>query len=69
MKGARPFDHLENLQVAVEVVKGTTLDVPPNCPPQLGDMMKMCWSREPSTRPSFEQIGRKLSDLVVCSRG
>ena len=36
--------------------QGYVLPKPKNCPPELYDFMVMCWAKEHTERPSFEQI-------------
>jgi hypothetical protein len=37
--------------------------IPPDCPPELLDIMKACWSQEPNDRPLFNVIIERLSKI------
>lgn len=58
LTGRIPYSDMTPLQAAVGVVqKGLRPPIPPNCPPPLSDIMRLCWQRDPSVRPAFEQVG------------
>lgn len=64
LTGKIPYNDMTPLQAAVGVVqKGLRPPLPPNCPPPLADMMRLCWQRDPAVRPSFETLKHKLGDL------
>jgi serine/threonine protein kinase len=57
LTGRIPYSDMTPLQAAVGVVqKGLRPPIPPNCPPPLCDLMRLCWQRDPNVRPSFEQV-------------
>lgn len=57
LTGRIPYSDMTPLQAAVGVVqKGLRPPIPPNCPPPLSDIMRLCWQRDPNVRPSFEQV-------------
>jgi serine/threonine protein kinase len=59
LTGRIPYSDMTPLQAAVGVVqKGLRPPIPPNCPPPLSDIMRLCWQRDPNVRPSFEQVSR-----------
>lgn len=35
-----------------------------DCPPQLGDIMRRCWSNDVSSRPSFAQIAQEVGNQL-----
>lgn len=58
-----PYSDMTPLQAAVGVVqKGLRPPIPPNCPPPLSDIMRLCWQRDPNVRPSFELVSRPGSE-------
>jgi hypothetical protein len=46
-------------------------DIPESCPTQLRNVMTDCWSFEPQSRPSFEQLKSRVSalDFTACGFG
>jgi serine/threonine protein kinase len=63
-----PYNELSS---PMAIIKHVTLEkkrpnlnaIPNDCPPGLIELMKTCWSDEPSQRPSFEQIIEYLNRL------
>ncbi|CAD5208325.1 unnamed protein product [Bursaphelenchus xylophilus] len=41
-----------------------TLDCPEFCPSEFYQLMKRCWSHDPTSRPTFEQIVSEIPDLM-----
>ncbi len=48
-----PYSRLDNIQLIIEVSKGTTLPVPKECPAIVAKIMRACWRFSPAKRPSF----------------
>ena len=64
LTGQVPYSDMTPLQAAVGVVqKGLRPPIPPNCPPALADIMRLCWQRDPTIRPSFETLKVKFESL------
>lgn len=60
-----PYSDRTPLQAAVGVVQsGLRPDIPPSTPAALADIMRLCWQREPSVRPSFEALKKKFEDML-----
>ena len=59
-----PYSDRTPLQAAVGVVQnGLRPNIPPSTPADLADIMRLCWQREPSVRPSFETLKKKFEDM------
>eukprot|EP00238_Polyblepharides_amylifera_P011568 CAMPEP_0196581798 /NCGR_PEP_ID=MMETSP1081-20130531/35622_1 /TAXON_ID=36882 /ORGANISM="Pyramimonas amylifera, Strain CCMP720" /LENGTH=637 /DNA_ID=CAMNT_0041902153 /DNA_START=111 /DNA_END=2024 /DNA_ORIENTATION=+ len=59
-----PYSHLTPLQAAVGVVqKGMRPEIPPECPPDLSQLIRECWEHNPSARPDFSTIVTRLKDM------
>ncbi|XP_072438991.1 insulin-like growth factor 1 receptor [Chiloscyllium punctatum] len=58
----QPYQGMSNEQVLHFVINSGTLERPDHCPEQLHQLMRMCWSRIPRSRPSFLQILHQLQD-------
>ena len=64
LTGNVPYQDRTPLQAAVGVVQnGLRPDIPPSTPAGLADIMRLCWQREPSVRPSFETLKKKFEDM------
>ena len=59
-----PYKGLSNPEVAANVCMGTRLDIPSAYPPTVADIMKACWQRDSSKRPSFLLIAMLLTNVV-----
>lgn len=69
LTGRVPYSDLTPLQAAVGVVqKGLRPNLPPNCPPPMADIMRLCWQKDPTIRPSFETLKMKLEELYEVYR-
>jgi len=55
-----PYQGFANEQVMSYVKEGKKMPRPENCPDRLYDMMCECWESQPSSRPTFLDICRKL---------
>lgn len=64
LTGSVPYQDRTPLQAAVGVVQnGLRPDIPPSTPAGIADIMRLCWQREPSVRPSFETLKKKFEDM------
>ncbi|XP_070556782.1 focal adhesion kinase 1-like isoform X4 [Ptychodera flava] len=64
MLGVKPFQGVKNNDVIGKIENGERLAMPPNCPPTLYSVMTLCWSYEPSKRPSFQDLKNRLSEIL-----
>ena len=58
-----PFEEYDNLQVVAKVSTTVTPVVPEDCPDKIARVMKSCWSKEPSNRPSFLLLVKALAEI------
>merc|ERR1719334_1943759 len=57
--GSFPFQGLSNNQVLSHVKSGHTLTIPHGIKPQMTELMRACWSHQPSRRPTISAaVGR-----------
>lgn len=59
----QPYYGLSHEQVICYLKEGNTLTSPESCPPELYNLMKKCWQKEPVDRPSFVSLERSLKDI------
>ncbi|XP_069779050.1 muscle, skeletal receptor tyrosine-protein kinase [Narcine bancroftii] len=61
--GMQPYYGMAHEEVIYYVRDGNILSCPENCPPELYNLMRLCWSNMPSDRPSFVSIHRILERM------
>ncbi|XP_054440509.1 muscle, skeletal receptor tyrosine-protein kinase isoform X2 [Pteronotus mesoamericanus] len=64
--GLQPYYGMAHEEVIYYVRDGNILSCPENCPLELYNLMRLCWSRLPADRPSFASIHRILERM--CDR-
>lgn len=63
--GRKPFQGIPNTDVIDQIEKGIRLPIPGNyCPKSLYELMRDCWSYEPTNRPNFTQIEVRLKSIL-----
>ncbi len=58
-----PFEDYNNIQVVAKVSDTLTPNVPSHCPENIARLMKSCWRKEPSKRPSFLLLVKALTEI------
>ncbi|XP_039635762.1 muscle, skeletal receptor tyrosine-protein kinase isoform X2 [Perca fluviatilis] len=61
--GMQPYYGMGHEEVIYYVRDGHILSCPENCPLELYNLMRLCWSTHPSDRPSFSSIHRILERI------
>uniref|UniRef100_A0A3Q3J6G5 receptor protein-tyrosine kinase n=1 Tax=Monopterus albus TaxID=43700 RepID=A0A3Q3J6G5_MONAL len=61
--GMQPYYGMGHEEVIYYVRDGHILSCPENCPLELYNLMRLCWSTLPSDRPSFSSIDRILERM------
>ncbi|XP_038203771.1 muscle, skeletal receptor tyrosine-protein kinase isoform X2 [Arvicola amphibius] len=64
--GLQPYYGMAHEEVIYYVRDGNILSCPENCPLELYNLMRLCWSKLPADRPSFCSIHRILQRM--CER-
>ncbi|XP_068830560.1 muscle, skeletal receptor tyrosine-protein kinase isoform X3 [Capricornis sumatraensis] len=64
--GLQPYYGMAHEEVIYYVRDGNILSCPENCPLELYNLMRLCWSKVPADRPSFSSIHRILERM--CER-
>ncbi len=63
--GKDPYGGSSNEEIKKRILAGQTLEKPSgDYPTELYKLMKMCWKREGSKRPTFQQIHERLQPLT-----
>ncbi|KAG8455051.1 hypothetical protein GDO86_001317 [Hymenochirus boettgeri] len=61
--GMQPYYGMAHEEVIYYVRDGNILSCPENCPLELYNLMRLCWSKMPTDRPSFACIHRILERM------
>ncbi|XP_067339878.1 muscle, skeletal receptor tyrosine-protein kinase [Channa argus] len=61
--GMQPYYGMGHEEVIYYVRDGHILSCPENCPLELYNLMRLCWSTHPSDRPSFSSIHRIMERM------
>ncbi|XP_006626687.2 muscle, skeletal receptor tyrosine-protein kinase [Lepisosteus oculatus] len=61
--GMQPYYGMAHEEVIYYVRDGNILSCPENCPLELYNLMRLCWSTHPTDRPSFASIHRILERM------
>lgn len=59
----QPYFGMTHEEVVRFLKAGNVLASPDSCPPQVYDVMKMCWAQKPNDRPSFRYIYQTLIEI------
>ncbi len=66
--GQIPYSDMTPLQAAVGVVqKGLRPVIPATCPAAVADLMRVCWTRMPTERPTFEVLKQRVEGMYEAS--
>lgn len=59
----RPYFGMSHEEVVKFIKEGNMLSCPENTPLVIYDLMRHCWNRKPSERPSFQYIYNTLQHI------
>ena len=63
----QPYYGISNEEVTEAIRRGRTLKIPEDCPSEVYDLMKECWSMDSQSRPDFDELLHKISHLCQCA--
>ena len=64
--GATPYGEMNTLIIAYKIADGLRPDKPAACPPELFELMQVCWDADAEKRPTFQMIAREITKVDVC---
>ncbi|KAK7880497.1 hypothetical protein WMY93_032861 [Mugilogobius chulae] len=64
-RGQTPYPGVENSEIYEYLIKGERLKKPPDCRPDIYELMHSCWSPVPKCRPSFSDLVTQLQTLLL----
>ncbi|EPY85845.1 muscle, skeletal receptor tyrosine-protein kinase isoform 1 [Camelus ferus] len=67
--GLQPYYGMAHEEVIYYVRDGNILSCPEDCPLELYNLMRLCWSKLPADRPSFTSIHRILERMCERAEG
>lgn len=63
--GGAPYPLIDSMDELFKVLKsGYRLERPENCSPELHHIMRHCWNKTPSKRPTFTELREHLEKLM-----
>ena len=62
--GRQPYGGSSDYEVIDKIKSGQFLECPELCAASVYDIMKSCWTRSPSSRPTMEHITRRIKCLI-----
>ncbi|KAL0170027.1 hypothetical protein M9458_034623, partial [Cirrhinus mrigala] len=65
--GRIPYPGMTNPEVIANLERGYRMPCPDNCPEDLYDIMKHCWTESPDNRPTFEYLRSVLEDFFTAT--
>ncbi|XP_048205693.1 protein-tyrosine kinase 6 [Perognathus longimembris pacificus] len=63
-RGQTPYPGMSNHEAFLRVDAGYRMPCPPECPPNVHQLMGSCWSRDPQQRPRFTDLREKLASFT-----
>ncbi|KAM3940248.1 tyrosine-protein kinase SYK isoform 2-T2 [Leptodactylus fuscus] len=58
--GQKPYKGMKGGEVSLMIESGKRMECPPKCPPELYELMKLCWTYKVEDRPSFVNVELQL---------
>ncbi|TDH01730.1 hypothetical protein EPR50_G00165680 [Perca flavescens] len=58
--GQKPYKGMKGKDVMQMIESGSRMDAPLNCPPEMYDLMKTCWTYKLDDRPGFSVVEPRL---------
>ncbi|XP_077156032.1 tyrosine-protein kinase SYK isoform X1 [Ranitomeya variabilis] len=58
--GQKPYKGMKGGEVSQMIETGKRMESPPRCPPEMYDLMKLCWTYKVEDRPTFVSVELKL---------
>ncbi|XP_056146878.1 tyrosine-protein kinase SYK [Lampris incognitus] len=60
--GHKPYKGMKGNDVMQMIESGKRMDAPPNCPPEMYDLMMKCWTYKAGERPGFSVVEPRLRE-------
>ncbi|XP_062984834.1 tyrosine-protein kinase SYK [Elgaria multicarinata webbii] len=61
--GQKPYKGMKGGEVAQMIERGERMDSPSGCPPEIYELMKMCWTYNVDDRPLFSAVELRLRNF------
>lgn len=63
--GRSPYPRIPMQTIETYLHKGNRMNLPDQCPDQIGHVINSCWRLKPSERPRFAQLKQIFSQLLI----
>ncbi|XP_008101325.1 tyrosine-protein kinase SYK isoform X1 [Anolis carolinensis] len=61
--GQKPYKGMKGGEVAQMLERGDRMECPPGCPPEVYELMKLCWTYNVDDRPAFSSVELRLRNF------
>ncbi|KAH0628183.1 hypothetical protein JD844_009026 [Phrynosoma platyrhinos] len=61
--GQKPYKGMKGGEVAQMIERGERMECPPACPPEIYELMKLCWTYNADDRPPFSTVELRLRNF------
>eukprot|EP01125_Pyxidicula_operculata_P013198 TRINITY_DN4365_c0_g1_i5.p1 TRINITY_DN4365_c0_g1~~TRINITY_DN4365_c0_g1_i5.p1 ORF type:complete len:543 (-),score=138.68 TRINITY_DN4365_c0_g1_i5:1364-2992(-) len=62
----RPYGNMTTPQIVIAVaIKGKRLEIPPEVPKQISELINLSWKQEPKSRPSFKELVHRIRIMTL----
>nr|XP_034955819.1 tyrosine-protein kinase SYK isoform X1 [Zootoca vivipara] len=61
--GQKPYKGMKGGEVAQMIERGERMECPENCPPEVYELMKLCWTYDVDDRPGFSAVEFRLRNF------
>lgn len=58
--GQKPYKGMKGGEVAQMIERGERMESPTSCPPDIYELMKLCWTYNVDDRPAFSEVEKRL---------
>eukprot|EP01134_Creolimax_fragrantissima_P007244 CFRG7244T1 len=62
--GSTPYEDVETCNLSENIVAGLSPNCPENCPTEVFEIIRSCWSSHPQERPSSSELAFKLKGIL-----
>ena len=63
--GGRPYQGMDINTLLLFLHKGERLQRPPNCPPEIFDILFKCWIESKKDRPTFSELVKEMRSTIL----
>jgi len=66
--GKAPYIGMTNQEAIDAIISGYRMEPPRGCPEKIGELMRICWNKDPNKRPNFKQIFDRIQSIHLTQK-